>query len=506
MALSQHSMAGDYKKALGYAQEAVFAAKEDGDHALQMRAYKSMASVEFYTGLFDQAILHFDRAAEQARQSGDEIEALNNQFNIVLINIAMADYQKCLQGMEELRPKLADAYRKAGRSWPLADQVSIHLNMGVAQLGLGDAQRAQQSLDSAIALMGSGADPTGTLFKLLLAKGKASISEGNTSEALRFFDQAEGQLPKEGDPARWILLEEARLMAYEQKGDLSMGMRVAREGLSSANIVGSIQTAKAFAEALSRIYRKTGPADSAIRYLDMVAKYEREAQSGRVREEMMRKELKQEFEKKERELTERESLSGRNQVYTIMVFVVLSLVSVVGGLYYRRRYRQIRLNDARRELESRRLQLESQRLQAELNQRETELEQINTRIRNNELIESLVRNQQAGNAEAADKEQASPPTEKFYTPGQGTKGWQEFEYRFLQMHTGFYERLAAAHPDLTLNERRLCTFLKLDMTTKEIAVITGQTLRAIEIARIRLRKKLNLTQSSTSLYEYFSRL
>jgi hypothetical protein len=46
----------------------------------------------------------------------------------------------------------------------------------------------------------------------------------------------------------------------------------------------------------------------------------------------------------------------------------------------------------------------------------------------------------------------------------------------------------------------------LDMTTKEISSITGQSIRAIEIARIRLRKKLNLTQSDTSLFEYFSKL
>jgi DNA-binding CsgD family transcriptional regulator len=42
------------------------------------------------------------------------------------------------------------------------------------------------------------------------------------------------------------------------------------------------------------------------------------------------------------------------------------------------------------------------------------------------------------------------------------------------------------------------------MTTKEIAVITGQSIRAIEIARTRLRKKLNLQETETSLFEHLS--
>jgi DNA-binding CsgD family transcriptional regulator len=57
-------------------------------------------------------------------------------------------------------------------------------------------------------------------------------------------------------------------------------------------------------------------------------------------------------------------------------------------------------------------------------------------------------------------------------------------------------------PTLTLNERRLCAFLKLQMTTKEIASLTGQSIRAVELARTRLRKKLQLTNSEINLYDF----
>jgi tetratricopeptide (TPR) repeat protein len=499
MALSQHSMAGDYKKALSYAQEAVFAAKKDGDHSLQMRAYKSIASVEFYTGLFDLAILHFDQAADQALQSGNEIEAINNQLNIVLIHSALAAYQKCIRGMEELKPKLVAAYRKAGKEWPLADQVSIHLNMGVSFLGIGDLSRAHQSLDSAIALMGTGPDPSGTLFKLLVTKGKVSIREDKTSDALRLLDQAAAQLPGAGDPARMILLQEARMEAFEKLGDLTRAAQQANEGLSTARMVGNLVMGKAFAEGLSRIYRRAGPSDSAIRYMDMVADYERQAQSNRVREEMTRKELKQEFEQKERELAERESIGRNRLVVAVLAFALLGLASVVGMIYYRRRYRRMNLRRLQQELESRQVELERQRLEAELSHKDSELERIGYELKKYHLIEVLVGDLQS-------ETNASAPERRSTQAQVRTKAWEEFEYRFQQIHSGFYERLNQEHPDLTLNERRLCAFLKLDMTTKEISDITGQSIRAINMGRFRLRQKLRLTNTDKEIFDYLAGL
>ncbi|MCE3228839.1 MAG: Repeat-Containing Protein [Bacteroidetes bacterium] len=74
--------------------------------------------------------------------------------------------------------------------------------------------------------------------------------------------------------------------------------------------------------------------------------------------------------------------------------------------------------------------------------------------------------------------------------------WREFEQRFMKQHSDFYEKLARNFPDLTPNEIRMCALLKLNMSTKEIASITIQTIRAVEVARHRIRKKMNLPKES----------
>jgi DNA-binding CsgD family transcriptional regulator len=61
-------------------------------------------------------------------------------------------------------------------------------------------------------------------------------------------------------------------------------------------------------------------------------------------------------------------------------------------------------------------------------------------------------------------------------------------------------------PDLSPNERRLCAFLRLNMSSKEISTITGQSIHSIQVARTRLRKKLQLTHSEQGLIEFLAAL
>ncbi len=77
--------------------------------------------------------------------------------------------------------------------------------------------------------------------------------------------------------------------------------------------------------------------------------------------------------------------------------------------------------------------------------------------------------------------------------------WQSFEVHFQQVHVGFYEDLARKYPDLSNNERKLCAFLKLNMSSKDISAITHQSPKSIDMARFRLRKKLGVSGADVDL-------
>jgi hypothetical protein len=72
--------------------------------------------------------------------------------------------------------------------------------------------------------------------------------------------------------------------------------------------------------------------------------------------------------------------------------------------------------------------------------------------------------------------------------------WEQFEYHFDQVHGDFLNRLREQFQDLTPNEQKLCALLRLNLSTKEISNLMSISLRGVEIARYRLRKKLGLDQ------------
>jgi len=76
--------------------------------------------------------------------------------------------------------------------------------------------------------------------------------------------------------------------------------------------------------------------------------------------------------------------------------------------------------------------------------------------------------------------------------------------RFKQVHVEFYKNLIDKYPELTSGELRLCAFLRLNLSTKEIAQLTGQNIKALEMARFRLRKKMGIADSDTNLVVYLS--
>lgn len=69
---------------------------------------------------------------------------------------------------------------------------------------------------------------------------------------------------------------------------------------------------------------------------------------------------------------------------------------------------------------------------------------------------------------------------------------EEFEKRFTGVYEDFYEKLRVVAPDLTPNELKICALLRLNISTKEMAILTNRSVGTVENLRIRIRKKLKL--------------
>ncbi len=83
--------------------------------------------------------------------------------------------------------------------------------------------------------------------------------------------------------------------------------------------------------------------------------------------------------------------------------------------------------------------------------------------------------------------------------------WGQFEAYFDQVHENFLQGLRKAFPQLTPKDQKLCAYLRMNLSTKEIAPLMNISIRGVEISRYRLRKKLNL-DTETNLTDYIMRL
>ena len=86
-----------------------------------------------------------------------------------------------------------------------------------------------------------------------------------------------------------------------------------------------------------------------------------------------------------------------------------------------------------------------------------------------------------------------------------TDDWKLFEEAFNNADKDFLKHIKSLHPNLTPNDLRLCAYLRLNLTSKEIAPLLNISYRSVEVKRYRLRKKIDLPHES-SLTSYILEL
>lgn len=84
-----------------------------------------------------------------------------------------------------------------------------------------------------------------------------------------------------------------------------------------------------------------------------------------------------------------------------------------------------------------------------------------------------------------------------------TETWDNFRYHFENLHPEFFVRLNSKFPALTSKDMKLSAYLRLQLSTKEIALLLNITPQSAEISRVRLRKKLGL-ERKTSLTSFMA--
>ncbi|MEX0287603.1 MAG: Two component regulator three Y domain-containing protein [Flavobacteriaceae bacterium] len=185
------------------------------------------------------------------------------------------------------------------------------------------------------------------------------------------------------------------------------------------------------------------------------------------------------------------SLAG----YLFILIALLFLVRWLNKRKLEKRHNKLK-ERLHREQEEHLAQLEKDKLAKEIKLKQKELASTTMNVaKKNELILELKNLLLMNKDKFQNQQRYRLFMKKLNKSIDDTEDWKRFEVNFKELHEDFFEVLLHRYPGLTPKDLKLCAYLKMNLSSKEIAPLMGITTRGVEIHRYRLRKKLNIDGS-----------
>jgi len=506
--LSQAYGSYDLKASIQEAIKALDIAKKSEDPYLIEYAMFNAGNAYFTQGIFETATAHYYAYLEIQKEKDNSVGIALVLSNIGAIRIKMNDYAvarnsflEALQILSDLPENDPDKQYKSQIPKILNNLGQVYQNLQKYDSSLYYYRKSLSKIENVTDQDSYRASVLNNIGSLFLDIKEADSAFVNLTMAMDIKPQNNdlvGQAESHNLLADYYFLINQPDVALEHL----------RASFELANKIGSIELQSVASEKLYSYYFERNKADSALKYFVLFDQLKDTINSAETLKELTRLELTSQFNEKQK--IEQLEQNRLNSIYgfTAVSLVLLLLVFVLLYIMSKNRNKRLNLEKDNLALSTKNTILENQNLQNELEVRNKELTtHVMSMIQKNELIRQVVEVLSINKLNLTDKnDNIVNSVIRDLNKVQEESAWEEFELRYQQVHNEFYEKLQLVAPNLTTNERRLCAFLRLNMTTKEIASITGQSPRSIEVARTRLRKKLQLTNSETSLTEFLTSL
>lgn len=146
------------------------------------------------------------------------------------------------------------------------------------------------------------------------------------------------------------------------------------------------------------------------------------------------------------------------------------------------------------------IELKNQRLQYDLRHKSQELASSTMNlIRKNEILLDITQKLTKVSTEITDKAETKSVLKEIFKMQDDIKhniehdnNWKKFAENFDLVYENYLKRLCERYPMLTISDKKLCAYLKMDLSSKDIAPLLNMSYRSVEMSRYRLRKKMDL--------------
>lgn len=191
-------------------------------------------------------------------------------------------------------------------------------------------------------------------------------------------------------------------------------------------------------------------------------------------------------------------------IYVAVTIFLVYLFNRLHRRYYRKKQhlllqeKQKQMDEIKQINQQQIIQLKNEQLNLLIEKKNKELEQTTTNlIQKNELLNNLKKEIKRLNH----NDNINALLNFIEKNRNENQDWKLFEEAFNNADKDFINKLKSQHPNLTNNDLRLCAYLRLNLSSKEIAPLLNISVRSLEIKRYRLRQKLEIPHE-TNLSDY----
>lgn len=491
----------DLPKALEYSEKAIeLAEKKPNLNNLDFALF-NMGIISLRLGLHEISANYFYKYLQIQKDKGNKQGIAYALTNLGALYLQIKQFEKSIENHKEALQMFRELKEENPDFRPETQIITIYNNLGVAAQNLNQTREAIDYYSRGISMARLTEGQQSNLSNLLNNLGSLYIRTGMKTEGLLTIQEALDIRLKTNNVLGQANSFRELGRYYMNEGEHNKAISFFKKGYALTEKSGGLANNAGLVKFIYDTYKAMNQTDSALRYHELYFEYNNRLHAESSLRELSKLELSLQFKEKEKKLEFEKK--RRDLYFTIAGLCLISTIIVLGLLYFLSLSREKRLR-----LEKENISLASENMAKELEYRNKELTtNVLYQIRKNDLIADIVsklKEHQIPGKDISEETIRNLLSELEET--QENSVWNEFEVRFQQVHNDFYTKLTIINPELTTNDRRLCAFLKLNMSTKEISAITGQSVRSIEVARTRLRKKLNLTNSETGLTEFLSQL
>lgn len=474
------SSKGEYSQAVEVFQQVIHLAGQNNNKLMAAKSYSKIALIHHRQGSLPQALEYYLSALKIYEEQNDRQGICNALINIAGIKSEQNEFEAALEDINQALLLSKEMNNEYLISSCLTNIGYIYKRMKRPEalqylreaLGMVEGKRSGQSINLLT-----------NIASIYIEQGKFEEAKTHLYQALNLAQQSNIKY------AHAEVLGFLSKLYYTQK-QYARAIEYADHALQIGNEIKYLELRKNIYGQLADIYSTTGNFKDAYHNHKMF----KQLNDSILNESNIRKlTLIESAYKHDKEIQKyeiekiKQQLHIKHQYYTILsLSAVMLLITILSFQLYRSN-----------KLKKKVLKLEIDQINNKLEYSKKEMTSATLKLMQNAESDSYCIKMLENIAKATpeEREKEIHTLICYYKNKSAYSNWKEFETLFLEVNANFYDKLNKNFPSLTVNERKICVFLRLNMGNKDIAQITFQSEEALKKARLRLRKKLGIERT-----------